>query len=159
MRQLLLALAALLAIGLPAHGQSSIFVPRGTVVHVSLLQFISSEWSQPGEPVKLEVFEDVVVQNSVVISRGTPVVGRIDVARAYRFKPPYWSMKYSVRGRLAFTISETRSVNGDVIRLSGPVVKTNSPHMEPSAPWHHEGALFDAVVQGEPAASTLENRY
>jgi hypothetical protein len=159
MRQLLLALAALVAIGSPAGGQFTIPVPRGTIVHVRLLQYISSEASQPGQLVKLEVANDVVIENSVVIPRGTPVVGWITRAQAYSFKPPYWSFKPSSRGRLAFTISETRSVNGDLIRLSGPVVGTNPPHIEPMFRWQHNGEVFDAVVLGEPAVSTVGRTY
>jgi hypothetical protein len=159
MRQLLLAFVALLAIGSPAGGQSTTPVPRGTIVHVKLLQYISSEGSQAGQLVQLEVANDVVIQNSVVISRGTPVVGWITRADAYNFKPPYWSFKLSSRGRLVFTISETRSVNGDLIRLSGPVVGTNPPRIEPMFRWQHSGEVFDAVVLGDPAASTIGRTY
>jgi len=149
MHQILLALAATVAVTITAAGQSATTVPDGMPVKVKLLQFISSETSQPGEVVRFEVFEDVVVKNLVVISRHTPVVGSIGNAKAYRSSTRSW-WPLSSPGKLVFTITETRSVDGRVIRLVGPIVGSNQSKDDSSIRWHHEGEVFDAIVVARP---------
>jgi hypothetical protein len=144
MHRILLALAATLAVTITAAGQSAMTVPDGIPVKVKLLQFISSEMSQPGDAVRFEVFEDVIVNNLVVISRHTPVVGSIGNAKAY--KSSTWLWPHSSRGKLVVTITETRSVDGKVIRLVGPIVGSNESKDDSSIRWHHEGEVFDAIV-------------
>jgi hypothetical protein len=124
-------------------------VPVGTGVRVKLLQFISSETSQPTEVVRFEVARDVVNQGVVLISRRTPVVGSITRARAHRVSVPFWSLRLSSPGQLMFAIAETKSVNGDVVRLNGPIMGANQPHIHPLMTWHHKGEEFDAVVVPE----------
>jgi len=147
MHQILLALVAIAGVTITAAGQSVTTIPEGMPVRVRLLQFISSETSQPGEAVRFEVSEDVVVKNLVVISRHTPVVGSITRAKAYRSSSsqwPWWTRPSL--GKLVFTITETRSVDGRIIRLLGPIVGGNQPKKDPSLRWHHEGEVFDAIV-------------
>ena len=156
MHQLLLALAVTAAVTITAAGQSVMTVPEGTPVRVRLLQFISSETSQPRDAVRLEISEDVVVKNLVVIARHTPVVGSITTAKAYRSSSPdfpWWTRPSP--GKLVFTITQTRSVDGTVIRLLGPIVGGNQPKKDPSLRWHHEGEVFDAIV----VASATGNSY
>ena len=158
MHQLLLALAVTAAVTITAAGQSVMIVPEGTPVvpegtpvRVRLLQFISSETSQPRDAVRLEISEDVVVKNLVVIARHTPVVGSITTAKAYRSSSPdfpWWTRPSP--GKLVFTITQTRSVDGTVIRLLGPIVGGNQPKKDPSLRWHHEGEVFDAIVVASP---------
>jgi hypothetical protein len=147
MRQIFLALAATAAVAITAAGQSVTTIPEGMPVRVRLLQFISSETSQPGDVVRFEVFEDVVVKNLVVISRHTPVVGSITTAKEYRSlssRWPWWTRPSL--GKLVFTITETRSVDGRIIRLLGPIVGGNQSKKDPRLRWHHEGEVFDAIV-------------
>ena len=156
MHPILLALAATAAVTITAAGQSVTTVRQGMPVRVRLLQFISSETSQPGEVVRLEVSEDVVVKNLVVISRHTPVVGSITTAKAYRSLSSHWPWwTRPSRGKLVFTITETRAVDGRIIRLLGPIVGGNQPKKDPSLRWHHEGEVFDAIV----VASSNGNSY
>jgi hypothetical protein len=147
MLHILLALVATVAVTITGAGQSATTVPEGMPVRVKLLQFISSETSQPGDVVRFEVFEDVVVKNLVVISRHTPVVGSITTAKEYRSlssRWPWWPRPSL--GKLVFTITETRSVDGRIIRLLGPIVGGNQSKKDPRLRWHHEGEVFDAIV-------------
>jgi hypothetical protein len=154
MRQIFLALAATAAVAITAAGQSVTTIPEGMPVRVRLLQFISSETSQPGDAVRFEVSEDVVVKNLVVISRHTPVVGSITTAKAYRSSSSDWSWPRPSRGKLVFTVTQTRSVDGRVIRLLGPIVGGNQPK-DPSIRWHHEGEVFDAIVVASPNGNSF----
>ena len=148
MRHIFIAFAASVAIAFTAAGQQATPIPDGTCVRVKLLQFIWSETSQPGEAVKFEVAEDVAIRGLVVIARGTPAVGSVEWAKAYRNSPPVWTWySRTARGQLAFRISETRSVNGEAIQLSGPIVSVNQPPGRSLVRWHHTGEVFDAVVQ------------
>jgi hypothetical protein len=153
MRRLFLTIVAIAATVVPAAGQTGTGSLAGAIVRLRLLQYMSSEESQPGDVVLFEVSEDVVINGVVLISRGTPALGSIINARGYRSSPSaYWTLKQLSRGQLAFTISETRSVTGDVVRLSGPLAVFNKPAPRPMMSWHHRGELFDAVVLAEPVA-------
>jgi hypothetical protein len=140
MRHIFIAFAASVAMAFTAAGQQATPIPDRTPVRVRLLQFISSETSQPGQAVQFEVADDVAIGGLVAIARGTPAVGSVGWARAYRNSPPFWSWNSrSAAGQLGFTISKTTSVNGEAIQLLGPVVRSNQP----------PGRLlvsFDAVV-------------
>jgi hypothetical protein len=148
MREIAFALAAAVVLALTVSGQSATTIPAGTVVRVKLLQFISSETSQPGDVVRFEVAQDVVLGNIVVISRRTPALGSIVKAKAYRKSPwqwPWWTD--ATPGRIVFDIAETRTVNGTAIHLSGPIEGANPSAMKPPRiRWYHEGELFDAIV-------------
>jgi len=148
MRQIALTLAATVVLALTALGQSATTLPAGMAVRVKLLQFISSETSQPGNVVRFEVAQDVVLGNVVVISRRTPALGSIVNAKAYRqvsWQWPWWT--HATAGKLVFSITETRTVNGTVIHLSGPIEGANPSAMKPPRiRWHHEGELFDSIV-------------
>jgi len=100
--------------------------------------------------VRFEVDEDVVVKNLVVIARHTPVVGSITTAKTYRSSSSDWSWPRSSRGKLVFTVTQTRSVDGRVVRLLGPIVGGNPSKKDPSLRWHHEGEVFDAIVVASP---------
>jgi len=150
MHQILLALAATAAVAITAAGQSVTTIPEGMPVRVRLLQFISSETSLAGDAVRFEVSEDVVIKNLVVISRHTPVVGSITTAKSYRSSSSDWSWPRTSRGKLVFTVTQTRSVDGRVVRLLGPIVGGNPSKKDPSLRWHHEGEVFDAIVVASP---------
>jgi hypothetical protein len=134
-----------------AAAQPAADVPAGTHVRVRLLQMMSSETSQPGEEVRLDIFEDVVAHGVVVISRGTPVWGSIMRARAYNNSATWWGSPS--RGRLTFAISQTTSVNGAVVRLNGPFVRVNESGRTPLMRWHHTGETFDAIVVARAGSS------
>ena len=70
-------LMAACSAGLLSFQEPELHLADGTRIRVRLLQFISSETSTPGEPVHLEVPEDVAVDGVVAIKRGTPATGTI----------------------------------------------------------------------------------
>ncbi len=146
MNQFLQAVVVSVAIGIPAATEPTMAVPAGTRVQVKLLKLLTSQNSQPGEAVQFEVAQDVVIQGVVVISRGTPAEGSVTDAKAYRSYKRFWTLHHSFPGQLGFTISRTRSVAGDDIRLWGPLLHVNQPPHGPMFSWHHEGETFDAVV-------------
>lgn len=112
----------------------------GSPVGVRLLNLISSETSKPGDAVRLAVVGDVAVDGTVVIKDGTPASGTVVEARpgTLRGRAP----------RLAFVVSETRSVSGETIRL-------RSPQIEPFRGrrayllWIAQGSKFEAFVDGD----------
>jgi len=61
---------------------------------------------------------------------------------------PWWTRPSL--GKLVFTITETRSVDGRIIRLLGPIVGGNQSKKDPRLRWHHEGEVFDAIVVASP---------
>jgi hypothetical protein len=147
MRHIFIAFAASVAMAFTAAGQQATPIPDRTPVRVRLLQFISSETSQPGQAVQFEVADDVAIGGLVAIARGTPAVGSVEWAKAYRNSPPVWTWwSRTARGQLAFRISETTSVNGEAIQLAGPIVSVNQPPGRSLVRWHHRGEVFDAVV-------------
>jgi len=60
--------------------EAALHLADGTRIRVRLLQFISSETSTPGAPVHLDIAEDVAVDGSLAIKRGTLATGTIPEA-------------------------------------------------------------------------------
>jgi len=146
LNQLVRVVVVSVAMGVTAAGEPPASVPPGTRVQVKLLKLITSESSLPGATVQFTVAHDVVIHGLVVISRGTPALGSVTTAKAYPGHHPFWSTDRVSPGQLGFTISETKSVNGDLVRLSGPLLVNQPPHRRPLVTWHHEGEIFDAIV-------------
>jgi len=146
MNHFLFALVASTAIGITAAAEPSTAVPPGTLVQLKLFTLMTTQRSQPGEVLQFEVTQDVVIHGHVVISRGTQALGSVTNAKAYDQHRPFWTLNHSHRGQLGFTISETKSVYGDVVRLSGPLTRVSQVPPRPLISWHHEGETFEAVV-------------
>lgn len=86
-------------------------VSEKTKVPVQITKTLSSASSQIGSKVEAEVAEDVIVNNLVVIKKGTPVTAVIaNVTRA---------RQWGVGGGLAITINSTKSVDEQKVNLSG----------------------------------------
>ena len=83
-----LAAAAALVVAAPARAQSSssVRLVDGTRIGVRLAQVISSETSKPGDVVRLEVVHDLAVNDDVVVTHGTPVVGTVVEAVPSRWR-------------------------------------------------------------------------
>lgn len=112
----------------------------GTPVPVRLLQLISSETSRPGDPVRLAVVKDIVVDGRVVIDEGISATGTVVEARPN-----------TLRGRatrLAFIVNETRSVDGQTIRLRSARIQAFRGRRA-SLLWITPGAKFEAFVDGD----------
>ena len=82
---------------------------EGTVVRVRLDETLDSRVSQVGETVNMEVAEDVEVNNTVVIRRGTKVVGLITVAKPANFA--------GQKGKLDFSVDYIQLSNGRNIKV------------------------------------------
>jgi len=137
--------AVILAANVPLCVPREIHVSDGTRVPIKLMEFISSETSQPGDPVRFAVTEDVVVSGVVVIRRGTTAVGRIAEAIPYRVHWFLWWTRVHP-GRLSIAVTATTASNGEPIRLR---LMGATRHGAPTLiRWEHEGELFDAAVDG-----------
>ena len=145
MRQIALTLAATVVLALTASGQSATTLPAGTAVRVKLLQFISSETSQPGDVVRFEVAQDVVLGNAPgdLASNARTGIDRYgeDLSRAVA----QCRWPHSTAGKLAFSITETRTVNETVIHLWLDLGANPSAMRLPRMRWYHEGELFDSI--------------
>jgi hypothetical protein len=127
-------------------------VADGTQVRIKLMQFVSSETSRPGEPVLFEVAEDVRRDADVVIRRHTTVVGIVTDARPYRINRFSWLWWGRPKpGLLVLSATETRAVDGQVIRLRALADENRqiSQRRPPLLRWSHEGTFFGAVVDGD----------
>lgn len=139
--------------------QADVPLRDGTPVPVKLAQFISSETSISGDLVHFQVADDVLVDGRVVIKRGTAATGTI--AEAFHFRMArggwLWWWRRPRPGRLIFTVDTTTSVDGQTIRLRSPSpvgggIPERGRLAEPRPPlirWAHEGARFEARVEGE----------
>ncbi len=148
MRRFAAALLTMVAVATAHAAPREVRVPDGTRLRVKLLQFISSETSRAGEPVRFEVAEDVIL-GSIVIRRGASVEGSIVDSSPYRLPrwPVWW--RRSRPGRLTFTVTRTESINGDPIRLRFSADPSRLMTPPPLLRWEHEGEVFDAFVDGD----------
>ena len=165
-----------LVVSLPISSLSSVaqvngVLRDGTRVPVRLLKTISSETSHEGDPVELEVMEDVTVDGQIVLEQGTPVRGVVVEAVPKR--------RMGRAGRLVFRITETRWPDGERVRLRSTEEKEGDGHVTavtvttvisavlfwPAAPFMllrrgkevgaAEGAAFDAFVDGDHQADSM----
>ena len=74
-------LFALSLFALPTAVSAQSVIPENTAITVQTLEEISSKQAQVGDPVRMEVLDDVVVGNRVVIPAGTPAYGEVTAAQ------------------------------------------------------------------------------
>jgi hypothetical protein len=108
MKRLLFCLFVIL---ISAHlkSQTKVFLQEGTIVQVVLNENLDSKICKVGDPVSLEVFEDVVIDSMVVIAKGTHVDGTIVETKEANFA--------GIQGQLGFSIDYTMAVDGQRIKL------------------------------------------
>ena len=93
----------------PIVAQRTIILDEGTVVPVVLNENLTSNVSQVGDMVNLSIAEDVIVDNKIVLKKGSSVTGRVTEASAAK-----WAGQ---KGRLDFTIDYAKSQFGKNINL------------------------------------------
>lgn len=146
-------LAAVLCAGLgavPIRGQApSTPLLDGTPVLLRMQSAITSETSQPGDPIRLVVLRDVVSGGSVLISRRAEATGTVVVAE------PMHLGFISHRGRLAFRIDQVPAVDGQSIRLrasqaarSPDQIVVDRARLHHQIQWADGGDFFEAFVNG-----------
>lgn len=98
------------ATGQLAARSGSFTLPAGASVLVTLQEKVGSKKSKPGDPIQATVAQDVVVDDAVLIKKGTPVaarVGEVDAA----------SLGGS-GGSLKIAIDSTTAIDGQKVALS-----------------------------------------
>jgi hypothetical protein len=86
-----------------------ILLPEGTAVKVVTAQEISSKTANAGDVLKFKVDEDVLVNEKVIISKGTPAKGSVINAE------PSGHMGKS--GKLGIVVESTTTVDGQPLKL------------------------------------------
>ncbi len=104
---ILMPIILLTAINLKS--QVNVLLQEGEIIQVVLTENLDSKISKPGDPVSLEVAEDVIVDSILVIEQGAKVFGTVvqtdeaDLA--------------GMKGQLGFSIDYTVAITGQNIRL------------------------------------------
>ena len=93
----------------------------GTKFSVRLLEPLSSGTADEGQTVTFEVVDDVLLNGDVIIKQGTPVKGTILDAQAKR--------RMGRAGRLAYSVTETRSVDRQAIKLRATQERSGGSHV------------------------------
>src|SRR5262245_42744161 len=120
-----------------------------TRIPVRLVGAITSETTQTGQTLTFVVMSDVVVDDTILIRKDTPVVG--EIVRARRV---HWGFTHR-HPRLAFRFRYTTTASGQVIALrSSPVRQLNDQIQVQQGRdghallWTGGAILFDAYVDG-----------
>jgi len=95
------------------HAVNTVELKDGTLVILRVQETINPEVMGPGDIVKLEVAEDVKVDNKVVIERGTPAIAEVVTAE----KKGY----VGKAGRIALAVRSTTAVDGQKVPLRGTI--------------------------------------
>jgi hypothetical protein len=95
-------------------------LPDGTKVPLRLMETISSGTAKDGDAVNFTVVEDIMTDGEVVIKQGTPVRGVIVQAQGKR--------RMGRAGKLSYTVTETKSVDRQTIRLRATQQKSGDSH-------------------------------
>ena len=120
-----------------------------TRVPVRLIGGITSETTKTGQSLQFVVMNDIVVDNTILIRKDTPVVGEVVKARRVQ-----WGITHR-KPRLAFRFRYTTTPNGQVIALrSSPVRQPDDQIVVQQGRnghallWTGGAILFDAYVDG-----------
>lgn len=98
---------------------NSIILPQGTSVSLKLIEAISSEDVEIGNTVYLQVYRNVVVRNTVVISAGSFVEGRITkVKKAYNNCGECES-SLNQCSMLEIVVETVQAIDGSTVNLNG----------------------------------------
>jgi hypothetical protein len=89
--------------------ESEFVIPEGTELSVVTTEEISSKTATEGDPVTFKVEDDVMVNNQVVIARGTIARGSISAAEK--------SGRLGKGGKLGIRLDTTTTVDGQRIKL------------------------------------------
>jgi hypothetical protein len=116
-----LVTAICLNAGAFARSAPEVRLADGTRIAVRLMHPLSSETAQNGDPITFEIAEDVVVDDQVVIRQGTPVKGVVVESAAKR--------RMGRAGNLSYTLTETRTVDRQVVRLRAGQQKKGDSHV------------------------------
>jgi len=145
----------------PAAGQeATVHLADGTHVVLRLMQFISSETSAPGDPVRFGIQDDVVNDAGIVtIKRGTVATATITLVKRSRWRNEWWSWPHELKsGCLVINLQATYAVDGQRIPLRA-TPSSLTPGLGPSSfplemephstmQWAHDGERFNAFVDG-----------
>jgi hypothetical protein len=96
-------------------------VEDGTKLSVRLMEALSSGTAEAGQSVTFEVLDDVLLDGQVVIRQGTPVKGVIQEAVAKR--------RMGRAGKLSYSVTETRTVDRQVIHLRAAQQKSGGSNV------------------------------
>ena len=89
----------------PARAAPAFTLAKNTPVRVKLVKTLSSTTAHVGDPVELEVLEDVLVQGVNVLPKGTKESGVIAEAEPKK--------RFGHGGKLAFSVTALRLANGE----------------------------------------------
>ena len=95
----------------PLPAQAPFFLPDGTAIKLRLNRNLSSADAKIGETVDFEVLDEIMVNGTVIITRGSTALGTVTEA------VPKRSMGRA--GKLNVTIDSVRLVSGEKIPLRG----------------------------------------
>jgi hypothetical protein len=94
---------------LSAPPEKSVVIPDGTELSVLTTETISSKVATEGDPLNFKMEEDLVIDGSVVIAKGTMVKGVVSAAKKSGF--------FGKGGNLSVRIESTQTVDSQKIRL------------------------------------------
>jgi hypothetical protein len=89
----------------PARTVASFTLLKDTPVRVKLLKTISSSTAHVGDPVELEVLDDVFVEGVLVLAKGSKATGAVAEAEVKK--------RFGHGGKVAFTLTSIRLADGE----------------------------------------------
>lgn len=98
-------------------------LPGATSVYIETKQDLigKGDQVQEGQSVNAAVWRDVVVNGRVLIAAGTPVIAKVDVLKKRQIA--------GVKGQMTIGAYETKSVDGQLVQLSGGYHKEGKSRM------------------------------
>lgn len=118
----LLIAVGIFLLGIPApNAVDTVRLQDGTLVILKVQETIMPEGLGPGDIVKLEVAEDIVVDNKVVIKKGAPAVAEVLSAEKHGM--------IGKGGKIALTLRSTTAVDGQKVPLRGTIRREGEEKM------------------------------
>lgn len=107
--------AALIIAAVPASAltqtdsSTKLILPEGTIVQVKTIKDLSGKQAKVGEIIEFEVADHVIINNYVLVPKGSKASGTVTAARG--------SQALGIKGKLEFTIDYLYLSTGKAIKL------------------------------------------
>jgi hypothetical protein len=88
---------------------TQVTIPEGTEVTAQTLDFLSSQTATEGDPVHLEIADNVLVNGAIAIAAGTPVRGEVSAVTH--------ASHLGRAGSISIRVESTEAVDGQRVRL------------------------------------------
>lgn len=108
---LLICCSMFLTLNFSVYASTEITLPSGTLIYVETTDTLNPANLNTGDDVSFIVYDDIIIEDTVIINAGTPVTGTVTKAQG--------EGALGKAAELSVKVNSVRAVDGTIIGLSG----------------------------------------